>query len=256
MRDSFLQTLASKTDLEKVIPALLKLKPKDAIKFLKEKGFLITWDWREQLALNHEAVFTVAKATKMDILKDIREMLQKSIDEGLPFATFQEELTPMLQAKGWWGRKIIKGKSVQLGSPWRLKTIYDTNVQSSYNAGRWKAQEDNKASRPFLRYISSEDQSVRPAHRALNGTVKPVDDPFWKTYYPPNGYNCRCSVRAFTKEQAKKSGITKGIPTFKDKKGKTLKAKPDTGFSNNPGRSKWTPKKSDYPADIWRLGNG
>ncbi len=32
------------------------------------------------------------------------------------------------------------------------------------------------------------------------GTIRPVDDPFWNTYYPPSRWNCQCSVRQTDKE--------------------------------------------------------
>lgn len=38
------------------------------------------------------------------------------------------------------------------------------------------------------------DERTRDSHRALNGIVRPVDDAFWKTYFPPNGWNCRCEA--------------------------------------------------------------
>ncbi len=38
------------------------------------------------------------------------------------------------------------------------------------------------------------DQRVRASHAELDQILKPVDDPFWNTYYPPNGWNCRCTV--------------------------------------------------------------
>ena len=80
------------------------LPPEDAIKFFEEKGFEITWDWREQLLINNAQVFTVAKAMKMDILTDIREMVDSALKEGMTFREFQFQLEPMLKAKGWWGK--------------------------------------------------------------------------------------------------------------------------------------------------------
>ena len=32
------------------------------------------------------------------------------------------------------------------------------------------------------------------SYKILEAIVRPVDDQFWNTYYPPNGWNCRCSV--------------------------------------------------------------
>ena len=38
------------------------------------------------------------------------------------------------------------------------------------------------------------DGRVRPEHAAMDGITRPVNDSFWKKYYPPNGWNCRCTV--------------------------------------------------------------
>jgi len=35
---------------------------------------------------------------------------------------------------------------------------------------------------------------VRPEHAALNGVTLPPSDEFWESYYPPNGWRCRCTV--------------------------------------------------------------
>ncbi|HCY81527.1 MAG TPA: hypothetical protein DHV22_07985, partial [Xanthomarina gelatinilytica] len=31
-------------------------------------------------------------------------------------------------------------------------------------------------------------------HDNLKGIIKPIDDAFWQSYYPPNGWRCRCFV--------------------------------------------------------------
>lgn len=223
------------------------LPPAEAIKLYESKGFEFTWNWREQLNVNHSTAFTVAKAMKADVLQDIRDALLLSLREGVPFREFQKELIPMLQAKGWWGQKVVEGKMVELGSPRRLRTIYDTNMNSAFNGGRWKRQQDNKENRPFIKYVAVLDQKTRPAHRAWDGVIKPVDDPWWDTRYPPNGWRCRCRTRALSPLQAQRSG---GVtPNSKIDK----KLKPDEGFENNPGKKQWEPEKKDYDADIWKV---
>jgi hypothetical protein len=42
----------------------------------------------------------------------------------------------------------------------------------------------------------------------LHRIIRHIDDAFWKTFYPPNGYRCRCGVRAITEKQALHYGIT------------------------------------------------
>ncbi len=64
-------------------------------------------------------------------------------------------------------------------------------------AGRWAQIQDNKKHQPFLQYRTAGDSRVRPMHRLWNGLIYRVDDPFWQTHYPPNGWGCRCTVRAY-----------------------------------------------------------
>lgn len=88
---------------------------------------------------------------------------------------------------------------VQLGSPQRLRTIYQTNLQSAYMAARALAQE--QASRhafPYRMYVAVMDGRTRPSHARLNGRVFPIDSPVWSVIAPPNGFNCRCAVRALS----------------------------------------------------------
>lgn len=192
------------------------LPPEKAIAYFKSKGYAFSWDWHDVWQDAHNKAFTVAKAMRMDVLQDIHNAVQNSLEQGQTFQQFKKDLTPKLQAKGWWGRKLVgstteAGKTagateVQLGSPARLKTIYQTNMQTSYMAGRYNQQANMAADRPNWMYVAVMDARTRPAHAALNGRVFRHDDPFWQTHYPPNGFNCRCRVRVLSDTALKRSG--------------------------------------------------
>ena len=78
-----------------------------------------------------------------------------------------------------------------------MEVIYRTNMQNAYMAGRWQELQDNRAAMPYLQYTAVMDNRTRPLHRELHGQVYHIDDPFWDTFYPPNGFNCRCTVTAY-----------------------------------------------------------
>lgn len=75
-----------------------------------------------------------------------------------------------------------------------LQTEYNQAVASSQNAARWTQFTADKADIPFLEYQTVGDDSVRASHALLDGIVRKVDDSFWSTHYPPNGWGCRCEV--------------------------------------------------------------
>ena len=186
--------------------------PADAVAALVAKGYEIAFDWREVWQEENARAFTVAKAMSRDLLEDIREAVQKALDEGLTLKQFQDELRPRLVARGWWGRAMMTDpadgveKVVRLGSPARLRTIYQTNLRVSYMAGRWKRLERTKQAFPFLRYIAVKDARVRPEHASWDGTILPVDHPWWDTHFPPNGWNCRCDVQPVNQRMIDRRG--------------------------------------------------
>lgn len=177
---------------------LPRLEPAEAIAFFREKGWEIAFDWRDVWAEENIRAFTVAKAMSRDLLEDIRGAVDTALSEGQTLEQFAKDLAPRLFAKGWWGKKLMtdpatgEQKVVQLGSPARLRTIYETNLRTSYMAGRWQRIERSKALFPFIRYVSVLDGRERPQHHAWHGTILPVDDPWWDTHFPPCGWGCRC----------------------------------------------------------------
>lgn len=262
------------------------LAPEEAIRYVESKGFAITWDWHEMLEHAHARAFTVAKAMRLDILQDIRDELQRGLDEGNTFGEFKKALTPRLKAKGWWGEVVNEetGEIAQVG-PWRLRTIFETNIQTAYQVGHYRNQVENSSDRPWWMYVAVMDSRTRPAHAALNGLTFRYDDPFWSSHYPPNGFRCRCSVRALddsgladkvrSGEAAKRSTVGPGADATlaevekpltrngkmytattvktRDLKGQAVAMAPDAGWSYNPGTTDWQPDLTRYSPEIRKL---
>jgi SPP1 gp7 family putative phage head morphogenesis protein len=113
----------------------------------------------------------------------------------------------------------------------RVETLTRTGMQLAYSAGRWE-QDQDEAVQEILwgyQYSSVDDARTRPVHAALDGVTLPKEDPFWQSFWPPNGWNCRCVViPLFEKEPLKRppTFLADGTPV-----------QPDTGFGFNPGVS-------------------
>jgi len=182
--------------------------PKEALDFFRAKGLKTSFShldvWREE----HVANFTVAKATELDVLTGIHAAALKALEEGTTLRDFIKGLKPELQRQGWWGVKEVedpltgKKRMAQLGSPRRLKTIYDTNMRTARAAGQWERIQRTKLALPYLLYELGPSEHHRPEHVAWAGTLLPVDDKFWQSHYPPNGYGCKCRVRQVSKSEA------------------------------------------------------
>lgn len=129
----------------------------------------------------------------------------------------------------------------------KIDTTYNSNyLRAEYNfvqssaemAAKWERFAED-GDRYYLQYRTANDGKVRPEHAALHGVTLPLSDPFWEEYYPPNGWNCRCTVVQARKskypatdhEEAMSLGElatgkdTKGI--FRFNPGKEEKAVPD-----------------------------
>ena len=74
-----------------------------------------------------------------------------------------------------------------------LRAEYNFAGASAGMAARWEDFEED-GDRYSLQYRTAHDGRVRPEHAEMDGITLPVDDPFWDTNYPPNGWNCRCTV--------------------------------------------------------------
>ena len=169
----------------------------------------------------HKRAFVVAKMTKADLLTDVRDSLQKALDEGKPFEEWKKEIVPKLEGK-WLGRSVgelwdelsdeekakreppSEKQREKIIAPERLELIFRTNMAVANAAGHYEQLMKTKAIYPYWRYVTRDDARVRDAHRALHNKVFKWDDPFWETYFPPNGFRCRCHVSPLTKRQVER----------------------------------------------------
>ncbi|MGP9788938.1 phage head morphogenesis protein [Roseinatronobacter sp. NSM] len=188
--------------------------PPEASRFLANKDWLPAFSFEDVEPQEHATAFTVAKAMQMDVLKDIREELQRALDEGIPLDQFQRNLRPRLEARGWWGKSTMidpvtgEARQVQLGSPRRLRVIYQSNLRAARAAGQWERIQRTKRALPYLEYRLGPSERHRPHHQAKEGMILLADDPFWASWYPPNGWGCKCWVRQLTRAQAEERGIS------------------------------------------------
>nr|DAY40896.1 MAG TPA: minor capsid component [Caudoviricetes sp.] len=138
------------------------------------------WDTPDHEALTRltHNVFSFSAAKNYQQLRTITESLRDENGMLRTFTDFREQVA------------IINKK---FNGTW-LQTEYDTCIATATQSARWQEFKSQKDIFPYLRYQTAGDDSVRNEHRLLDGITKRVDDPFWRTYYPPNGWNCRCEV--------------------------------------------------------------
>ncbi|ATF93673.1 phage head morphogenesis protein [Cedecea neteri] len=238
----------------------MTLKPEAAIRYFEGKHLTPTFSWKDLEDEAHAVQFTVAGILKLDVLNDIHQGLTQAMANGTTLTQFHNDLEPLLQRKGWLGRGLVADEHGELAGkklmPYRLDTIFRTNIQSAYAAGRYQQQMRTVTERPYWEYNAVMDNRTRPMHASLNGRVFAADDPIWQSIYPPNGYRCRCWIRALTRAQMKNhpiglessegrlvtvqqpygtDGETRPVTAYRDPKTGALLV-PDAGFHLNPGR--------------------
>jgi len=210
----------------------------EAIDFLRNKLRLPTATWTDIWQGMHSTAFVVAGAQSDDLLADFQEAVTKAIAAGRTLADFRKDFDNIVAEHGW---------SYRGSRNWRSKVIFQTNLRTAYSAGRWQQIQRLKAARPYLRYVAVMDARTRPQHRTWHNTVLPVDHPWWETHFPPNGWNCRCSVQSLNERDLARHGLKVSddappsplVPrTLNTASGRVTIEVPegiDPGFAYNPG---------------------
>lgn len=237
--------------------ALRRLTPQEAVDYLRGRDRLTTtYNWSELWQEEHARQFTVSRLASADVLADLQRLITDSVAGDLSRRDYMRDARAALAKAGWWGEREVldpaTGELVRTRfDPARLKLIYDTNTRQAYAAGQWERIEASKRTHPYLRYVTMDDDKVRPAHRAWHNLTLPVDDPFWATHMPPNGWRCRCRVVPVNRRDYERGTTPTGAPMVKtapevvmrdwlDRSAGKVRSVPagiDPGFGYNPGRA-------------------
>lgn len=195
----------------------------------------------------HHVAFTVARVAQLDVIQDVQNALDRALQDGVSFADFKKSVGPKLEA-AWGGAR-----------PHHLETIWRTNLQVSYNAGRYKQLTSPVmlAARPIWVYDAILDTRTTPICNHLHGTALPAMDEFWQTHWPPLHHRCRSSVRSMRAGQvrlpreipADEAASGFGLPPLPAPAGPTLSQ--TIAGSSPPGLAVdeviWQPDVTAYP---------
>lgn len=173
--------------------------PKTADELTKHLRKVLSIPADEFYALEAKArgrAFTVSGVADLDLVTDVWRAVESAVTNGETLEDFKGRIGEQLVEA--WGGEI----------PGRIETIFRTNVQSAYAAGRWHQNNrpEVRATHPYCRFVAAFG-ACEEICEPLDGTVLPTEDEWWATHQPPLHFNCRCDVSAITVEEARDYGI-------------------------------------------------
>ncbi|EJK2116842.1 F protein [Vibrio navarrensis] len=170
----------------------------EQIAYFRNKVNVPTERWADMWKQAHDRSFIVAGAMKDDLLADFRSAVDKAISEGKSLNWFKSEFKHIVAKHGWEHNGHAN---------WRSQVIYETNLRQSYTAGREQQIEQIKHRRPYGIYKHSGSEHPRHDHLSWNNMVLPLDDPWWKTHTPINGFGCKCKKLTASKRTLERLGF-------------------------------------------------
>lgn len=176
---------------------------KEQIDYFKGKVNLPTRSWTDIYNAEHDYAFVVAGAVKRDLLADLCGAVEKSIASGTTLEQFRKDFDQVVGKHGW----QYRGER-----GWRTNVIWETNLRQSYNAGReaQMADPELRKRRPYGLYRHGDSAHPRPLHLSWNGTTLPLDDAWWSTHTPQNGWGCQCKKFMLSARDVERQGLKIG----------------------------------------------
>ena len=219
------------------------MKFEEAIKYFGDKVPLTPKEFYDLADKYKSLAFTVSNYSKAGVLNRFYETLLKALEDGTSIQQFKKDMDTFLVDTGYKGL-----------TPFQADNIFRTNIQTAYQVGHYKQMRNPQVLklRPYWQYDAVDDRRTRPAHRAMDGKVFAADNPIWDTWYPPNGFKCRCGIKTLSQRQVDQQGLTveTKAPTAGTVNGEFVSIYPDTSFDTNPAKVEFKPDLEGYPDSI------
>lgn len=228
----------------------------EQLEFFRQKLNLPTERWDDIQRSAHDRAFIVAGAMKAELLDDLQQSLFSRMADGRGYEQFHKDFRAIVAKHGWTG---WTGEGSKAGEAWRTKVIYQTNMATSYAAGRYRqlTDPDYLALRPYWRYRHADGvMNPRLQHVAWNNLTLPHDHAFWQTHFAPNGWGCHCRViavdaREYAKAQA--AGLSEPPAGWDERDAQGNLPGIAKGFDYAPGASVRRPLKDFIDEKLIRL---
>ncbi|WP_226781847.1 PBECR2 nuclease fold domain-containing protein [Oceaniglobus trochenteri] len=173
----------------------------EQIDFMRQKRTAPSKSWTDTLKGDHDRKFVVAGATDIALVEDFQNAVARAVDTW-DEKQFARDFDAIVERHGW---------SYNGGREWRIRTIFATNIRTSFMAGRLHQMRDPDVvkGRPYWQYRHGDagtPRNPRPHHLAWDKLILMHDDPWWDTHFPPNDWLCSCGVRTLSRGDLRRLG--------------------------------------------------
>lgn len=229
------------------MPEFTPLPFDEAIDYHRQKVRIPTRKWDDLKAGMHSRGFVIAGAMKDSLIADFQSAVDKAISRGTTLAEFRKDFDNIVKRHGW---------SYKGSRGWRSRVIYQTNVSTAYQAGRYKQMLSPNVvkTRPYHMYVHGGSKDPRPDHLSWDGLILPYDDPFWAQHRPKNGWGCKCSVRTLSEGDLKRMGKSgpDSAPAVEINPATGIPKGLDKGWNYDPAFTAWGHSLSMETMNAWR----
>lgn len=136
--------------------------------------------------------FTIGRLAQLDMIGKVKDAYIRQLESsGMSLEDFL--------------RDVGRIDADQAGFAGYYSTVFRTNLQKDYNAG--KAYQMMQDPPIYLQFVGIDDERQSEICSVRTGVIRPYTDPWWDDNWPPLHFNCRSTVREIFAEEAEAMGL-------------------------------------------------